>query len=193
MPWLPIYADKDDFIGILDWLNSSDEVAFVVPDGPRRWRAITKLDCLSVPRICIWHVPSGPLPLVRPYPDRTVTLIESPQDGWEELRTGADPNTPFFGVGHPGIIWLNHRPVSLRTAGGIGLSSYEWIGNHYRMIGNAAEPVTEAYWKLLRKWTQKQSKKIPRSGALDGAGAEIFAFPSAFREFQSGTPRDDNP
>ncbi len=193
MPWLPIYADKDDFEKILDWLNASDQIAFVVSDGPRRWRAIPRLDSLSSPRHCLWHVPSGPLPLVHSHPSQEVSLITSPQDGWEELRTGADPTTPFFGAGHPGVIWLNHRPVSLRVIGGIGLSSYEWIGNHYRIIGNAAEPVTEAFWKLLRKWTQKQSTKIPREGVLDGAKSEIFAFPSAYRAFQSGTPHDLNP
>ena len=193
MPWLPIYADRDDFAKILDWLNASDQIAFIVSDGPRRWRAVSQIDSLSSPRLGLWHVPSGPLPLLHPHPSQEVSSIADPWAGWEELRTGADPSTPYFGAGHPGIIWLNHRPASLCPTGGIGLSSYEWIGNHYRMTGSAAEPVTEAFWKLLRKWTQKQSTKIPRSGALDGSGLEIFAFPSAFRAFQSGTPRDNNP
>jgi hypothetical protein len=193
MPWLPIYADRDDFTKILGWLNDSDELAFIVSCGPRRWKAVERIDALTSHRHCLWHVPSGPLPLLHPHPSQEVSLVPDPWTGWEELRTGANSSTPYFGAGHPGVIWLNHRPVSILSSGGIGLSSYEWIGNHYRMIGNAAQPVTELFWKMLRKWTQKQSKKIPREGELDGPHSEIFAFPSAVHAFQSGTPRDNNP
>ncbi|RYD33569.1 MAG: hypothetical protein EOP86_13075, partial [Verrucomicrobiaceae bacterium] len=154
MPCLPIYAAQDDFAKILDWLNASDQIAFLVSGGPRRWEAVPRIDSISVPRICLWHVPSGPLPLLHPHPDRKQSLITDPLRGWEELRTGADPSTPYFGAGHPGVIWLNHRPVSSRISGGIGLSSYEWIGNHYRMIGKSAKPDTETFWRLLRKWTR---------------------------------------
>jgi len=193
MPWLPIYADQVDFANILDWLNATDQLAFLLSEGPRRWRAVSHLDALSSSRVCLWHVPSGPLPLLHPNPSREVSLIIDPWSGWKELRTGANSSTPFFGAGHPGVIWLNHRPISLRNSGGIGLSSYEWIGNHYRMIGSPATPATESFWKLLRKWTQKQSTRIPREGSLDGPRPEIYVFPSALRAFKSGSPRDNNP
>jgi hypothetical protein len=193
MPWLPFYADHVDFAQIIDWLNNNDQLAFLVSDGPRRWRAISDLDSLTSSRVCLWHVPSGLLPLLHPNPRRDVSLITDPWSGWEELRTGADPSTPFFGAGHPGVVWFNHRPVSLRNGGGIGLSSYEWIGNHYRLTGNPATPATESFWKLLRKWTQKLSTRIPREGLLDGPRPEIYAFQSAHRAFKSGTQRDNNP
>lgn len=193
MPWLPIYADANDFRAIHDWLNASEELAFIVSDGPQRWRAVGSVPALDSERICLWHVPSGPLPLLRPSSSRDVGSVTDPWSGWEELRAGADPSHPYFGAGHPGIIWLNHRPVSRRSPRGVGLSSYEWIGNHYRVIGKAADASTEAFWRSMRRWTQKHSRKIPRAGALDGPRAEIFAFPSALAAFESGVERDANP
>jgi hypothetical protein len=189
MPWLPIYADAVDFRVIHDWLNTSEELAFIVADGPRRWRAVPSIPILGSARVCLWHVPSGPLPLPHASPSRDVSSITDPWSGWEELRPGAIASRPYFGSGHPGIIWLNVRPVSRRSPQSIGLSSFEWIGNLNRVIGRAADPSTQAIWRSMRRWVQKRAKKIPRSGPLDGPGAEIFAFPSALAAFESGAGR----
>ena len=193
MPWLPIYADANDFPTILDWLNRTEDLAFIVSDGPNRWRAIDSIDAFDTNRYCLWHVPSGPLPLLHEKPSREVGSVIDPWDGWKELRVGADASQPFFGAGHPGVIWLNHRPVSQRSPSAIGLSSYEWVGNRYRVIGNGAAPSTEAFWRSIRRWTQKHAKKIPRKGSINGPRAEIFAFPSALAAIESGVERDINP
>ena len=190
MPWLPIYANANDFPIILDWLNRSEDLAFIVSDGRSRWRAVESIDTLDNNRFCLWHVPSGPLPLLHAKPSREVGSIGDPWKGWQELRVGADASQPFFGAGHPGVIWLNHRPVSRRTPPAIGLSSYEWVGNRYRVIGNGADPSTEAFWRTMRRWTQKHAKKIPRKGPTDGPRAEIFAFPSALAAIEAGAERD---
>ena len=192
MPWLPIYADTNDFRVIHDWLSSKRELAYLVSDGPRRWRAVAAIENFATNKICIWHVPSGPLPLIHSDPNSDVAWVTDPWRGWQELRSGADSNQPYFGAGHPGILWLNHLPFSRRSERGIGLSSFEWIGNHYGVIGNKADPTTESFWRSMRRWTQKQTKKIPRVGALDGAPAEVFAFPSAYRAFENGVERDSN-
>lgn len=193
MPWLPLYADAHDFRTILDWLNATEELAFIVADGPHRWRAVHTIPSLESYRFCLWHVPSGPLPLLQAHPNRENGRVEDPWSGWQELRTGADASQPYFGAGHPGILWLNHRPVSLRFPRGIGLSGYEWIGNHYRAIGSPADASTEAFWRAMRRWTQKHARKIPRHGPLDGPRPEIYAFPSALAAIESGTDRDMNP
>ena len=91
------------------------------------------------------------------------------------------------------VIWLNFNPVSLRLPNSVGLSSFEWIGNHFRLIGQPADPSTEAFWRTLRRWVQKSARKVPRTGPLNGPGAEIFAFPSALEAFRSGAGRDVNP
>ena len=105
MPWLPIYADSNDFRVIHDWLNASEELAFIVDDGPRRWRPVPSIPVLGSARVCLWHVPSGPRQLLHASPSRDVSRITDPWSGWVELCTGAIASTPYFGSGHPGIIW----------------------------------------------------------------------------------------
>jgi len=193
MPWIPLYADDADFGLIHKWINDEPDLAFIVSDGPGRWRAVARLTELTGRRICLWHVPSGPLPLLHPHPSDTVDPITDPWSGWQELRAeGHGGRHPYFGAGHPGIFWLNHRPTRLTNPEVIGLSSFEWIGNHYRIIGRPAEASTEKYWKRLRTWISKQSIKLPRSGPLQGRG-EIFTLPSAAARIQSGSARDSNP
>jgi len=193
MPWIPLYADEEDFRVIHDYLNQSEDIAFIVSDGSRRWRAVQTIPRMDGERVCLWHVPSGSLPLLHPQPSKTVDSISDPWSGWTELRTGADSSCPYFGAGHPGIIWLNQRPVSKRVSGGIALSSFEWIGNRYSLIGSPAPDVTEKVWQRLRRWAKKSAVMIPRSGALDGAHPEILTFPSALAAFRSGRGRDSNP
>ncbi len=126
-------------------------------------------------------------------PSKTVDFISDPWSGWTELRAGADGICPYFGPGHVGIIWLNQRPISRRVSDGVGLSSFEWIGNHYSLIGSRAPEVTEKFWQRLRRWAKKSAVRIPRSGPLDGAHPEIYAFPSALAGFRNGRDRDSNP
>jgi hypothetical protein len=75
----------------------------------------------------------------------------------------------------------------------MGLSSFEWIGNHYWAIGHKADASTEKFWRNMRRWAQKSTIKIPRSGPFDGPYAEVFAFPSAVAAFKDGTQRAGNP
>ena len=197
MPWLPIYADEQDFRVILDRLNGDEEIAFIVPDGSSlwraRWRATRPLSRLEAARICLWHVPSGPLPLLHRQPDKKAGTITNPWNGWTGLRDSAHKNCPFFGAGHPGIIWLNHRPQAPQTSGGIGLSSFEWIGNRYSAAGSPASEATEKFWQSLQRWVKKGSVKVPRDGPVDGPQAEIWAFPSALAAFRNGRGREANP
>src|SRR5262245_46034700 len=109
MPCILFYADEKDFRILLNFLNDHPDIAFIVSNGPHRWRAERK-----VPRLkresALWHVPSGPLPLLYPPPSEKEERIRNPWEGWKELFPGADTNSPYFGPGHPGIIWLNRQP-----------------------------------------------------------------------------------
>ncbi len=192
MPWLPIYADAIDFKLIHEWLNQNDEVAFLVSDGSKRWKAALHTPELPGLRICIWHIPSGPLPLLGSTPKSPNGIVVDPWSGWDELRTGADASVPYFGAGHPGIVWLNVRVAAKWAKAGIGLSSFEWIGNHYALIGNTAPDVTERFWQALRRWVKKNAKRIPREGPIEGAHPEIWAFSSAKTAFDRGVGRDPN-
>jgi hypothetical protein len=193
MGWLPLYLDDNDAQVLLTVLNEDPEVAFIVSEGPARWIARRTLATAPDGTYCIWHEPSGPLPLVR-----AMLLpsgrVKDPWSGWTEKRKGADSSVPYFGPGHPGVIWWNLRTKSRATPGGIGMSSFEWIGNHYRVIGSPAHPATESWWKRLRTVLKRlRASRIPRTGPLDGPVAEVWAMPSALSQIRAGVCRDEDP
>jgi hypothetical protein len=192
MPWIPMYLAADDVVGVLEMLNADEEVAFLVKDGPNRWKAILSVPTLPPGRIAIWHIPSGPPPLLAADKQQHDGQVQDAFSGWNELLIGADPTTPYFGAGHPGVIWLNlHVSPSERNSVG-GMSSFEWIGNHYRIIGSPAAKTTELWWKSLRRRIQKVSNKVPRQG-LTGQSPEIFAYPAALGLLEKGQWFDANP
>jgi hypothetical protein len=191
LPWLPLYVDDADLEQLMSWLNTDEEIAFIVSDGPKQWKAVPSLEKIASGRYCIWHLPSGPLPLVG-YGSIKDGQVFDPWAGWTEVRTGADPSTPYFGS-HAGIIWLNAWPTSYRNDAAIGLSSFEWIGNRYRIIGKPAPEATEKWWQRLRKSVKKVARRIPRNGPCDGPYLEIWAFPSAYEAIISGVSCDSNP
>ncbi len=191
MPWLPLYLNKADLAQVFAWLNEEAEVAFIVSDGLRRWRAVKAMAEVSDGRFCLWHQQSGQLPLLRQgLPD---AFVDDPWAGWREELTGANSTLPYFGTGHPGIYWLNAQTSSRWSADAIGLSSFEWVGNHYKAIGKEAPPVTKQWWERLKRWVKKQAVRIPRDGRWDGPEKEIWTFPDALEEIKSGKHRDINP
>jgi hypothetical protein len=192
LPWIPFYADEIDFRSILTWLNGEQDIAFIISNGYKKWIAKKIVDRLEQGRYCLWHTPSGPLPLLQANPTKQNQMVMNPWNGWKEKRTGADSTIPFFGD-PPGVIWLNARPVGREAEKSIGLSSFEWIGNWYKVIRRPANPDTEKFWQRLRRQVKKVGVRIPRTGPIGGPSPEIFAFPSAYQEFTDGHPRDGNP
>ena len=186
-----MYLNKADLDQLCAWLNEERDLAFIISDGPMRWRAVKAVSEASDGRFCLWHQQSGPLPMLRHgAPD---SIVVDPWAGWTEEVTGADPTQPYFGAGDPGIYWLNAQTASTWTAESIGLSSFEWIGNHYKIIGKEAPLATRQWWERLRRWVKKQAVRIPRAGNWDGPDAEIWAFPGALEEIKAGKHRDENP
>jgi hypothetical protein len=210
MAWLPMYLlDKD--VGFLnDWLNQEEEIAFLVSNGNKKWIAKKEHDILAdigtqkvadgltfaIPNYAeynLWHVPSGPLPLLEANAGGVKLKfnkedwnkdgkVDNPWLGWKEIRTGANQRIPYFGAGHPGVI---HLEINLPHEEEIRISSFGWIGNHYKMIGNGADSTTEGFWKKLRKMAIKVATQIPRSNNVNYK-KEIFAFPTAHKEIQNG-------
>ena len=192
MPWLPMYASEDDLKWVFSILSNEEEIAFVTASGPGRWIAIDRLDYSGDMRYCIWHIPSGPLPLLRPQ-GQADGCVKNPWQGWKEEQQGADSTVPYFGPGHPGVIWLNAKAKSKRRDNTLGLSSFEWVGNAYRLIGRPAPEHTERFWKRLGRTIKKEALRIPRMGAWNGQGPEIWALPDALSRIQQGIERDGNP
>jgi hypothetical protein len=196
MPWLPLYIDADDLTQLVAWLNNEEVIAFIVPDGPKRWRAVRELDGLPADgRIALWHAASGPLPLVRSMVLHTLLVpdgkIRDPFRGWREQRTGADPTCPYFGAGHPGVYWFDVHTRSRHRGDGMGLSAFEWIGDRYKCIGHGASAVTRQWWNRLGRYIRRQAVRIPRKGAVDGPGPEIWAMPSALGRILEGCARSE--
>jgi hypothetical protein len=187
MAWLPMYAAEDDLPQLLSHLNGSEDIAFIVSDGPGKWIAVRSLLALTEGCYCLWHVPSGPLPLFRGATEKP-GQITNPFEGWSEVKAGADPSRPYFGAGHPGVFWLNIRSKSTHrfSGGDVGLSSFEWIGNRYKAIGSAPKRETENYWKALGRWVRKVATKVPRGGPQEPTPPEIWAFNGARTLFEAG-------
>lgn len=188
MPWLPMYLLGSDVGILLDHLDEDDELAWIV-GGLGEWRASARRLGAVGPRTALWHVPSGPLPLPSEEMMGPHGWIEDPWQGWSERRI-TDPDVPWFGPSSPMYYWLNLRTTE---HGPIPISSFEWIGNRYRLIGRAADPATARHWRAVGRWVAKVGVKIPRSGPLEGPRPEIFAFPAAMKAIEAGRGRESHP
>ncbi|GIH14808.1 hypothetical protein [Rugosimonospora africana] len=186
MAWLPMYLLDDDVNLVVDRFNQDGSLAWLINVDTGRWRAAPHLDRVSVARVGLWHVPSGPLPLFASGRGKAEGEIPDPWAGWQVDHGGL----PYFGAGHPGVYWLNLRTAAPEP---IGMSTIEWIGNHYRSIGRPATSETVRHWKALRRWADRMGDRIPRAGPIGGPGKEIFAFPSALAAIKVGRSRLPNP
>src|SRR5262245_40850851 len=171
MPWIPMYLVQEDIPNLIELLG--EDIAFILGDGDRRWRATLDRSRELGPRTALWHVPSGSLPLLRSLWHLPAGKVGDPWTGWTEERTGANETTPYFGAGHPGVFWLNLRIPGRGPGSVCGMSSFEWIGNHYSVAGNPALPVTVRRWEKLRRQVKKCARKVPRGGTREPSPAEI--------------------
>lgn len=178
---------------LLSLLNDDPEAAFIIADGPGKWKAVETIDAFRDRRCLIWHVPSGPLPLLAAVFGDRDSEVADPWAGWTERRAGAIPSIPYFGPDHTGHVRLTIKNFAGGNESRIGLSSIEWIGNHYARIGSPADPSTERWWKRLRAALGRISKKVPRGGSFGDSKPEIYALPDAFRAFAKGMEADINP
>lgn len=187
MPSIPFYCAPSDLPALLDLFG--DDIAFIIADGDRRWRAVSVAGSGHLPcdgtRTALWHVPSGPLPLmgaeiIKPngLPDVEPTRdILDPWSGWTEARTGANPSVPYFGAGHGGVFWLDLAMTGREPGSQCGQSSLGWIGKRYP---DGAPQVTVDRWARLRRQIAKATRKAPLGGFRSGKRPTVFTFPHAF-------------
>ncbi len=161
MAWIPFYADGVDIAEILAYLNEDDATAFIVADGAKRWRAAARLPSLPDGRYTLWICLAGPLPLLRPHPQPNL-IVDDPWSGWDELRTGANPNEAYFGASPVVVAWLHVRTHGRESPESIGLSSFGWVGNKYRRVGKPAPPAALDWWKKLGRKVKKHAVRVPR-------------------------------
>lgn len=215
MAWLPLYLLEKDIEFLNDWLDQEEEIAFLISQGHKHWKAEKQRDILkdigqqkiyeegqafSVfyrAEYALWHTPSGSLPMLTrnsanklrfKKEDWSDPVIKDPWIGWEEEITGANPIVPYFGAGHPGII---HLDITLHEKEEIPISNFSWIGNHYKIIGSTADKSTEKFWSKLRRMAKKVATPVPRANAQ--GKPEIYAFPQAYEAIKAGRPCALNP
>ena len=201
---IPMYLEPADFARTVTHLDEDPEIAWIVADSGR-WVARQRLDRVPPPLICLWHIPSGPLPLFVPIPStqrpggfgavEDKGVINDPFAGWDDPFHG-ELEEPRFGS-PPGIVWL-----TLRVRGGpggrpdqaeIGISSFGWIGRHYSALGRVPTSSTTRWWRALRRWVAASAVRVTYAGPLDGPRSEIFAFPAALEAIKVGAPRSASP
>lgn len=186
MPSIPFYALDADLALILDHLNADPSIAFIVPDGARRWRAVERRDAVPAGHSLLWHRPGGPPPLVGPGKD---DVIADPMAGWTERAASAIPGVPFFGSVPMIISW----DVAREARGTVPMSAFGWIGDRYRAIGLGATKDTMKWWKALQKWVSQHSREFPRAGSGADEDGMVAAFPAAAARLEAGTPGEPNP
>jgi hypothetical protein len=181
--------------------------SFVLSDtlSQQRWKAVRSVPRLRDGKHCLWHVPSGPLPL--PIDRNTGQAVADAWSGWMETRPRSDPTMPNFVPGHPAEIylevWTRHRPYSQAERASLPmllsywtgehdvlvLSTFGWIGDYYA----PAPPAAWSWWRRLEAWMAVQTTSIggfPNSdddGGL-GEGVSFWALPSALEKLKSGIP-----
>lgn len=211
MPLIPMYLQYEDVEFLKDWLNQEEEIAYLVSNGHKRWIAKKEYDILTdigtqqiipsyettIPdhvEYNLWHIPSGPLPLLEPISGGVSlklskedwipeNIVGNPWLGWNELRTGQNFRVPYF-ASHPGVF---HLEVTLLRYSVIPQSKFQWIGNRYREIGNVPNQSTEQFWKRLKRMVRKVATHIPVSNNPNGK-KEIYAFPAAYKAIRNGKP-----
>lgn len=217
MAWIPMYLLAKDVSFLNDWLNQEKKLLFWVFNGLKKWIAKREHNIVNdigtqvysshgfeyvMPNYVeyyLWHIPSGQLPLLEAN-NGSVKLrfqmedwnedgkIDEPWSSWKEIRSGTNSRIPYLGAGHPGVI---HMGINLPNDPEIRMSNFGGIGNHYRIIGNAAEQTTDKFWRKLRKMAKKVGTQIPRCNAADGK-KEVFAFSAAYEKIKIGRPCSSN-
>ncbi len=160
MAIIKMYLLNEDLKSLSEFLCAEKDIALIKSVGKGRWQAFTDFEITESGRHCLFHSAAGPLPLLAGNHGDPDGVISNPFEGWQENRAGANPKQPYFGSGHTAIFWLN---VRLEDDGKVSMSYFEWIGNHYSILGRPAPDVAKKWWARLRRWVKKQSYVKPES------------------------------
>ena len=190
MPWIPFYASTSDLPLVQEMATADADLALLAPVKDDHWRATLDFTLTQDGRFPLWHVPSGPLPLMPDSVGDAIGVIDDPFAGWRHLRFG--DGRPFFG-NPPGLLWLELHVQAKQPGNSLGMSSFEWIGNYFAGLGDVAPEVTRKRWAKLRSRFSRLGPRVPR-GAIDrGRKPEVFALPGALEMLSAGAEADTFP
>jgi len=169
MPAIQFYAAEDDFIEILDFLNKDVDIAFIVNEKPKSFKAVETLTTEQFnSEFIIWHT-SASLPKQSPKNLSSIELIEwnknpeiieEPFLGWE-----------YEGLTHKGFPNFNNSPAIIQfektsmtdtfeNGETIAQSSFSWVGNYFSIMGSKPDPVVQKWWNRFKRTIKKLSVQI---------------------------------
>jgi len=176
MPSVLIYALTPDLRTVVDHLNDDSDIAFIISDGPGRWRAVDHVTDLSAGQHALWLRAHGPLPLVPESPLDPVAPIADPMAGWNERASASSPGVPFFGS-DPSVVWLQVPQFSEQPK--VPMSAFGWMGDRYRTAGPPANPEATVWWRQLKQWIRTRTELVKRGGPTGVGPKDVAAFPEA--------------
>jgi len=91
------------------------------------------------------------------------------------------------------VIRLKVAPSGREPSSICGRSGFEWIGNHYAVLGSRAAKPTELWWKRLRRKVSQVGRKVPYGNDPDMAAHTLWALPAAYELLAQGAKADLNP
>ena len=209
MPWLTMYLVDPDVNTLCAMLCDDPDVALIRADGPGRWKAQCEIPTLPDGEHGLWHIPSGPIELHSTVPKAPPKVVKDPFRGWKEIVTPRQPGVPWISTGALGVIWLRVRrkagpatstfspytDPSWRAPANevIGMSTFNWIGSYYSIIGERPAKSTQLWWQSLRRRIAKVAEQIPSTGRRSDTRKSVWAFPAALEQIKRGVRRVDQP
>lgn len=210
-PNLPLYCDEADLPALFALLG--EDLAFLAPDGERRWRATLDRPRQRHFRMTLWHIHGGPLQAISA--DRKVPWapIEDPWSGWTQQRPpdlgpplppterrttdwrddpdglGLLTEGPLFHASQ-NLFTLWVRVPGKESGSTCGLSTLSWVGSTKALIVQPAPEATLHRWNRLKRDIGKCAVKVPPGGPQGAGKPEVWAFPHALAR---GGPFDMRP
>jgi hypothetical protein len=188
MPAFGFCITKDQADELTAWLNKTGDFAMIVSDGPGRWRAVQPVTWTIGKRLCLWHTPDGPLPLLPADLNEKNGIVTDPWSGWAELRSrdrshlppeyqivsAATRESPYFGPGHTGIFWLNSAETLMNGETPIVVAEFGWIGSHYSILGRIPSNSTKRAWAAMSRWIKRHFRMPVKTGPLSPFTSSSF-------------------
>jgi hypothetical protein len=190
-----LHATAKDIASLRDWINDSDDVAWIVKVAQSgqsyAWKATYRIDTLAEQQYAIWHIRSGPLNIPSGKPSVPDALVSDPFQGWTQALDHGDATAPWFGANLPGPYSFQFRESGKERSDSLGRSDFYWALDRYKAIGKPAHSEAKRWWQRLRRFIEQSSTKVPWP---DQSGRHsTFVFPEAFEQHRAGRHLDVNP
>lgn len=188
---MKLYLHEQDVPTLLAWLNS-ENVAYIMPDGEDRWKAVRTVEDLPDEHYLIWYLPAGPLSISQ---GESVRIIDDPWGGWEavgpNVYRGVVRHLPYHHNGLFAFMLFRGRDGEVIPPSYIGdsrpgqtrlLSTDEFDG----VPKGYPRKQTKRWWKRLRVWAARTGTRVRIKEPLEGPYPSGYAFPHAYDRLRKG-------